>query len=67
MKKYYRMVVENARTGERDSYVSVRQGASPPGWKCVGVCGFFELHAGKKFDSTSQQRRFAGKTICKRG
>jgi hypothetical protein len=42
MKKYFRMAVENIRTGERDTYVSEKQGSSPAGWKCTGVCGYFE-------------------------
>lgn len=40
--KLYRMTIENIRTGERKIYVDKRQGSSPSGWKCVGVCGWFE-------------------------
>ena len=42
MNKYYRNVVENIKTGERDTYVSERQGAHPDGWRHLGVCGYFE-------------------------
>ena len=40
--KYYRMAIENIKTGQRDTYVSKRQGAAPAGWRCVGVCGYYE-------------------------
>ncbi len=40
--KFYRMVIENVRTGERSTYISPHQGSAPAGWKCVGVCGYFE-------------------------
>ncbi len=39
--KIYRMIIENARTGERSSYTSQRAGAAPAGWKCIAVCGYF--------------------------
>ena len=42
MKKYYRNAVINEKTGQRDTYISERQGAAPAGWKNNGVCGFFE-------------------------
>ena len=42
MMKYYRMAIVNLKTGEKDTYVSVHQGSAPPGWKCVGVLGYFE-------------------------
>ncbi len=45
MKKYYHMIIQRAddATGKtRKEYISRRQGHSPPGWKCVGVCGFHE-------------------------
>jgi hypothetical protein len=35
------MVIENLKTGERKTYISERQSATPAGWKCVGVCGYF--------------------------
>ena len=63
MKKYYRMAVENIKTGEHDTYVSEKQGAAPPGWKCTGVCGSFDLPNGEKFDGTLQHRRFADRRI----
>ena len=56
MKKYFRMTVENIRTGKRDTYVSEKQGASPAGWRCVGVCGYFE--ADGKVDLLWINRRF---------
>lgn len=56
MKKYYRNAVENKRTGERDTYVSERQGSAPSGWKCTGVCGYFET--GGKVDLAWMNRRF---------
>lgn len=40
--KYYRMAIRNKRTGEKDTYVSVKQGAAPAGWECTGVLGYFE-------------------------
>lgn len=38
----YRMVIENIKTGERKTYTSATPGAAPAGWKCVGVCGYYE-------------------------
>lgn len=43
--KYYHNIIQ--RNGdwegkERREYISTVQGAAPPGWKCVGVCGFHE-------------------------
>ena len=43
--KYYHMIIQ--RNGDLDGkdrreYISTTQGAAPPGWKCVGVCGFHE-------------------------
>lgn len=43
--KYYHMIIE--RNGDWDGvtrreYISTTQGAAPPGWRCVGVCGFHE-------------------------
>jgi hypothetical protein len=26
----------------RKEYISTKQGAAPPGWKCVAVCGYHE-------------------------
>ncbi len=62
MKKFYRMAVKNIRTGERDTYVSERQGAAPTGWKCTGICGSFELPDGENFDFAWQARKFVNKT-----
>lgn len=45
MVKYYHMIIQRISdwTGEtRKEYISRRQGSTPPGWKCVGVCGFHE-------------------------
>jgi hypothetical protein len=45
MTKYYHMIIQRIddSTGEtRKEYISRRQGYAPPGWKCVGVCGFHE-------------------------
>ena len=40
--KFYRMAIENIKTGKRDTYISKRQGAAPSGWRCIGVCGYYE-------------------------
>ena len=45
--KYYHMIVEPignwpGDTGNRKEYISTIQGAAPPGYKSVGVCGFHE-------------------------
>lgn len=45
--KYYHMIVEPignwpGDTGNRKEYISTVQGSAPPGYKCVGVCGFHE-------------------------
>ena len=45
--KYYHMIVEPignfpGETTGRKEYISTTQGAAPPGYKCVGVCGFHE-------------------------
>lgn len=61
MKKYYRMAVEHIKTGERDTYVSERQGAAPAGWKCTGICGCIELPDGQKYDFSRQTRKFLNK------
>lgn len=56
MKRYFRMAVRNKRTGERDTYVSEHQGKSPPGWECVGVCGYFDKEGSA--DLALENRRF---------
>lgn len=43
--KYYHMIVQYP--GDRDGstrreYISTIQGSSPPGYVCVGVCGYHE-------------------------
>lgn len=43
--KYYHMIVQYP--GDRDGstrreYISTHQGSAPPGYICVGVCGFHE-------------------------
>lgn len=45
--KYYHMIVEPignwpGETTGRKEHISTRQGAAPPGYKVVGVCGFHE-------------------------
>ena len=48
--KYYHMIVQRPSdwTGEtRREYISTRQGSAPPGWKCVGVCGYHEVNKRK--------------------
>lgn len=45
MQKYYHMIIQRIddTTGStRKEYISRRQGYAPPGWRCVGVCGFHE-------------------------
>jgi len=61
MKKLYRMAIRNRRTGERDTYVSERQGAAPTGWTSTGICGSFEVPDGEHYDFYWQARRFANK------
>jgi hypothetical protein len=46
--KYYHMIIQRIGqwdddTSNRKEYISTRQGAAPPGWKCVGVCGYHEI------------------------
>lgn len=51
MIKYYHMIIQHMsdNTGEtRKEYISRKQGSAPPGWKCVGVCGFHEKQNKKK-------------------
>lgn len=38
--KYYHMIIE--RDGKRREYISPKQGSTPAGWKCIGVCGYHE-------------------------
>ena len=40
MKRIYHMIVESIATGERERYSSTRQGACPPGYKLICVCGY---------------------------
>lgn len=45
--KYYHMIVQpigqfDDDTSNRKEYISTTQGAAPPGYKCVGVCGYHE-------------------------
>lgn len=42
MKRFFRMKIENIRTGEKSTYISERQGAAPPGWRCIGVLGYYD-------------------------
>ena len=55
--KYYRMAIENIKTGKRDTYVSKHQGSSPAGWKCVGVCGYFEKSERGEHDEKNTSRK----------
>ena len=63
MKKLYRMAVVNIRTGEKDTYVSERQGAAPTGWKSTGILGSFELPDGERFDHRWQATKYVNKRI----
>ena len=45
--KYYHMIIQpigqfDDDTSNRKEYISQHQGAAPPGYKCVGVCGYHE-------------------------
>lgn len=43
--KYYHMIIERKTDWEgkdRREYISTTQGAAPPGWRCVCVCGYHE-------------------------
>lgn len=40
--RVFRMAIENNKTGQRDTYLSIHQGASPAGWRCIGVCGYYD-------------------------
>lgn len=40
--RYYHMIIEQWWTGERQEYISKKQGAAPAGWKCIAVCGYHE-------------------------
>lgn len=51
MAKYYHMIIQRMddSTGKtRREYISRKQGSSPPGWQCVGVCGFHEKETKKR-------------------
>ena len=51
MAKYYHMIIQRMddSTGKtRREYISRKQGSSPPGWQCVGVCGFHEKEIKEK-------------------
>lgn len=52
--KYYRMAIRNKRTGEKDTYVSVHQGAAPAGWECTGVLGYFEKPKEERKNNTGE-------------
>ena len=45
MKRYYHMIVQRIAdldgTTHRE-YIDTKQGAAPPGWRCVAVCGFHD-------------------------
>lgn len=52
--KYYHMIVEPignwpGDTTGRKEYISTTQGAAPPGYKVVGVCGFHEKPRGVQY------------------
>ena len=38
--KIYHMIIEKG--GVRREYKSEKQGASPAGWRCIGVCGYHD-------------------------
>lgn len=43
--KYYHMIIQRPAdlTGEtRREYIDTKQGAAPPGWICIAVCGYHE-------------------------
>lgn len=45
--KYYHMIIQpigqpTDETDNRKEYISPHQGSAPPGYKCVGVCGYHE-------------------------
>ena len=43
MKKYYHMIIQRLSDLDGDTrreYIDTKQGAAPPGWKCVAVCGY---------------------------
>lgn len=52
--KYYRMAIKNKRTGEKNTYVSVHQGAAPAGWECTGVLGYFVKPKEKSKDNVEE-------------
>ena len=50
-RKYYHMIIQRPAdwTGEtRREYIGTKQGAAPPGWICVGVCGYHEKEIDRK-------------------
>ena len=55
-----RQVAENVGDrSTRKEYLSVHQGSAPPGWVCVGVCGYHEtpnrnLNSGRTDDETER-------------
>ena len=51
MAKYYHMIIQRKDDYygiTRKEHISRRQGHAPPGWRCVGVCGFHEEQNNKK-------------------
>jgi hypothetical protein len=53
--KYFRMKIQNIRTGATDTYVSKRQGAAPSGWRCIGVLGCYEKPGRDEHDEQEQE------------
>ncbi len=43
--RYYHMIIESNATGERQEYISTRQGETPRGYKLVGICGYHDKPA----------------------
>ena len=48
MNRVYIMVVESLYDDSRKQFKSLRQGATPPGYRLVGVCGFFDSPKSRK-------------------
>ena len=44
--RYYRMIIEHLKTGQRKSYVSSRPGVAPAGYKCISVRVDFSRNKG---------------------
>ena len=46
--KFYHMIIgkeweeEHGDKSTRREYTSKHQGSAPRGWKCIGVCGYYE-------------------------